>query len=79
MGSVIFLFHKIMMKYVLKKIENSNEEEIHKIIEAVINRNKTKNPDWEIIFLSISRNDSEARKRQLHALIAFLEKHEPAF
>jgi hypothetical protein len=74
-----FLFRKVLMKYILRTIYHSDDNEIDAIIKAIINRYRTKHPDWEIIFLSIPKNDLTARKNQLHALMAFLEKHDPSF
>lgn len=59
---------------VLRRIEESDDLEISEIIRAVIQRYHVCFPDWEIIFLSLPRNDPQERERGLEELLSLARK-----
>lgn len=65
---------KISLSIVLKAIENFDDPQLNEIIQAVIRRYQTLFPDWDVMFLSLSRNPEERRK-QLDLTVDFLNRH----
>lgn len=60
------------MDEIFEKIEGANETEIECLLEGVIKRYNALYPDWEIMYVSISRKPEE-RERQVESLISFLQ------
>ena len=53
----------------LMQIEKANDLEINEIIHALIRRYQKVYPGWEVVFLSLPKDDPAERKRILeHAL-----------
>lgn len=58
---------------VLLKIEQADDVEISRIIQAIIHRYKAVYPDWEVLFLSLPLK-SEERAVRLESIIQQLKK-----
>lgn len=62
--------------HILAGIEQADDFEINEIINAVIRRYQAVFPDWEVMFLSLPKNDPEERRKALQSIINFLKNHE---
>lgn len=60
---------------VLSKIRQADDLEINEIIQAVIGRYEAVFPDWEVMFLSLPKNDPAERSRSIEAIYALLKQH----
>lgn len=63
------------MNAILSKIQQSDGDELSLIIAAVIERYKAVFPDWEVMFLSLPRNDPDACIRELELIMEFVRNH----
>ena len=63
------------MNAILSKIQQSDGDELSLIIAAVIERYKAVFPDWEVMFLSLPRNDSDDCIRELELIMEFVRNH----
>ncbi|MBQ9148040.1 MAG: hypothetical protein IJX69_00555 [Oscillospiraceae bacterium] len=66
---------QIETRTILGWIEQADDDAISQIIQAVIRRYKQVYPGWEVVFLSLPRDNAEERRRQLNELIEFLNRH----
>ncbi len=66
------------LSQVLIQILNASDEDISKIIQAVIKRYEMFYPDDEVVFLSLPTDDLEERRAILAAALETLEKTEPS-
>ena len=62
------------MDDVLKLIRLADDIELSKIILEVITRYGILHPDWEIVFLSLPKDEPEERERCIHAAAAMLRQ-----
>ena len=53
-------------------ILQANDMEIHEIMEAVSARYQNAFPDWDVVYIALPKNDTEARKRILDYALATL-------
>lgn len=58
---------------ILAAIENADDIEINQILDAVTRRYNRVFPEWEVLFLSISR-DPEEKNKQLEQMLLQLKK-----
>lgn len=63
------------MREILEKIRRADDAEINEIIEAVTLRYQEVYPDWEVMFLSLPRNDPDACLRKLDQIADFVRRH----
>ena len=64
----------VILKWVVRFILETNDEEIMEIIKAVTLRYKNKFPEWDVSFLSLHR-DPVQRELELDNLVAFIRNH----
>jgi hypothetical protein len=67
-------FRGIDMDDVLKIIRLAEDTELSKITLEIIARYGILHPDWEIVFLSLPKDDPEERERCIHAAAAMLRQ-----
>lgn len=58
---------------VVDRIENADGGEISEIIRAIIRGYRKLFPDWEVIFLSMHRNDPVKREKDIENLLRYLQ------
>ena len=63
------LHSKRIIRWVLSIIESANDAETDQIVQAVIRRYGTIYPGWEIIFLSLPKDDAVQRRRMLENIL----------
>ncbi len=59
----------------LREIEKMDSTELDAILHAAMERHRVLFPDWEIVYVSLPRNDLEMREKYLKMMMEFLEKH----
>ena len=57
----------------IKTIQLANDEELSQIILEIIARYGALHPDWEVIFLSLPKNDLKERRRCIRAAVSMLK------
>ena len=57
---------------ILDQIKKSDDTQLSEIIQSVIRKYGVLHPGWEIIFLSLPRDDPEARRKCVEETVAFL-------
>ena len=63
------------LEYVQASILQADDIELSEIIQSVIRRYGVLHPDWEVMFLSLPRDDPHARHRCVEETIAFLRQN----
>ena len=66
--------HTKEFRDLLSAIENASDAQIGDIIKAVIRRYKTLFPQWQVVFLSIPRDEAQ-REESIERLLEFLKTH----
>ena len=59
---------------IMERIKRADDAQISQVIMAVIDRYAAVHPDWEIVFLSLPKDDPEERERCIHAAAAMLRQ-----
>ena len=59
----------------LHEIEKMDSTELDVILQAVEERYRVLFPDWEIVSVSLPRNDLEMREMYLNMMIQYLKKN----
>lgn len=60
----------------IKAIENAKEVEVYELLNAVLERYRELNPEWNIIYYAINKKDPKEYKRQILRIIKFMIKYE---
>lgn len=66
----------ISTKRLIKRIENADGYEIDEILNAFRRRYRKLHPDWEVLFLSLPKQDQQKRLAEKKWLVEFLMKQE---
>lgn len=64
-----------MLQETLGYIQQAEDAELSQIIQAIIERYRHIHPDWEIMFLSLSKYDDQERSKILANFFSFLQNH----
>lgn len=64
------------LKDVISKIRDANDAEISEMIKAIVQRYEAVYPGWEVLFLSLPKDDPDQRRRYLEAAFGILQKSE---
>ena len=59
---------------VLTFIHQADDTQINEIIQAVVKRYARVFPDWEVIFLSLPRNNPAKRREMIQSALDFFNK-----
>ena len=59
---------------IMERIKRADDAQISQVIMAVIDRYAAVHPDWEIVFLSLPKDDPEERERCIRAATAMLRQ-----
>lgn len=65
---------KCIYGLVLTAIARASDAELNEIVQAVIRRYAQQFPDWDVLFLSMPKNDRQERQRSVEALCAFADQ-----
>lgn len=65
----------IILKFMLKRIALADSDELDEIIKAVVQRKSVIFPEWESLWVSLPRNDKEARIEQIRQMLQFCRRH----
>ena len=61
------------MRKIIAKIEQADDVEIRRIMDAVEQRYALAYPDWDVVYIAMHK-DPTLRKGEMQELVAFLEK-----
>ena len=67
---------KMNDKVLMEEIAQAGSEKLDEILSAVEARYKVLFPEWEVVYLALSRNDPQERSRQLDFMVEFLRRQE---
>lgn len=65
-------------RFVLKRIARMDAGEMDAIIQSVVRRYGELFPEWELAWVSLPKNDAQARTEQIQRLLAFVQNHDLA-
>ena len=65
---------KVTLAEVLEFVRQADDCQVNEIIDTLIARYKEVHPDWEVIFLSLPKNNPTERKNMIQSALHFLDK-----
>lgn len=70
------MLKKLLFRFIIRRIKNADDDEMVQIVQAIQHRYSIRFPNWDVSFLSLSRDPAE-RKKQLDLLRDFLLNYDP--
>ena len=68
------LKQKTTLPQVLEFIRQADDCQVSEIIHTLVARYKEVYPDWEVVFLSLPKNNPTERKNMIQRALYFLDK-----
>ena len=67
-------FQKKIREWVLKEIEKADSQLLSEIVQSVQHRYAALHPEWETVFLSLPKADTQEREEELEKMIRILRE-----